>query len=214
MLGDELPPVDGAEAGAWIERGVGVSAAGLIDALVASVFWFRDHERDGRSDYEKVVAEDVAPPLASPACFPRPPAEGALADLNASPDSDDALVPAGAKRLLLCRYWGMNYRKRSLRLAESRLVIDSAAVRRIAKGLNELPPFPSGEFACAFDEGARSYAFFAYPDDISIVVELNFEGCPTATNGRAQVAWLGNPVARQLKHLVPLPPGVRARGSR
>src|ERR1700733_1261940 len=103
----------------------------IAGVVVASVFWFHDRERDGRSDYEKVVAEDVAPPVASLACFPRPPAEGAIADLNANPDSDDALVPSGAKRLLLYRYWGMNYRKRSLRLASSRLVTDPAVVRRI-----------------------------------------------------------------------------------
>jgi hypothetical protein len=189
-------------------RRVVLSVLGLAvvaAAVVASVFWFRDHESDGRSDYEKVVAREVAPPAVSFACFPQPQAEGEIADLNANPESDDALVPAGAKRLLLCRYWGMNHGKRSLRLAKSRLVDDPPTARRIADGLNELSPFPDGTFACPFDEGARTYALFEYSDASAVVVELSFEGCPAATNGRADVAWLGDPVARQVKNLVPLP---------
>jgi hypothetical protein len=75
------------------------------------------------------------------------------------------IVPGEPERLLLCRYWGMNHENRSLRLAKRKVLTDPATVRLIAKGLNDLPPFPDGDFACPSDEGARTYALFAYPDD-------------------------------------------------
>jgi hypothetical protein len=177
----------------------------IVGVIVASVVWFRDHEGDGRSDYEKVFGEEPVAPSVSFACFPRHPEEGKIGDLNENPESDDAIVPGEPERLLLCRYWGMNYEDRSSRLAKRKLITDPATVRLIADGLNELPPFPDGEFTCPSDEGARTYAFFAYPADPPVVAELRFEGCPAATNGRAGVALLGDPVARQVMNLVPLP---------
>lgn len=177
----------------------------IVGAIVASVIWFRSHEGDGRSDYEKVVGEEPFAPAVSFACFPRPPEGGTIGDLNENPESDEAIVPGEPERLLLCRYWGMDYEGRSLRLAKRKLVTDPAAVRLIADGLNDLPPFPDGEFACPSDEGARTYALFAYPNDPPVVVELRSDGCPAATNGWAGVARLGDPVARQVMNLVPLP---------
>jgi hypothetical protein len=177
----------------------------IAGIIVASVVWFRAHEGDGRSDYEKVVGEEPAAASASLACFPRTPEEGKIADLNENPKSVDAIVPGEPDRLLLCRYWGMNHENRSLRLAKRKLITDSATVRLIADGLNDLPPFPDGVSACPSDEGARTYAFFAYPDDPPVVVELNSEGCSAATNGRSGVALFGDPVARQIMNLVPLP---------
>lgn len=176
---------------------------GLL-VIVASAVWVRDHEGDGRSDYEKIFGEEPFAPSVSFSCFPRRP-EGTIGDLNENPESDDAIVPGEPERLLLCRYWGMNYENRSLRLAKRKLITDPATVRVIADGLNELPSFPDGEFACPSDEGARTYALFAYPDDPTVVVELRSEGCPTATNGRAAIALFGDPTARQVMDLVPLP---------
>jgi hypothetical protein len=177
----------------------------IVALIVASVVWLRDHEADGRSDYEKVFGEEPGAPSISSACFPRRPEEGKIADLNENPKSGDAIVPGEPERLLLCRYWGMNYENRSLRLAKRRLITDPTTVRLIADGLNDLPPFPAGEFSCPADEGARTYALFAYPDDSPVIVELRFEGCPAAMNGRMGAASFGDPVVRQVMNLVPLP---------
>jgi len=177
----------------------------LVGAIVAIVVWLRAYEEDGRSPYEKAFGEEPVGPSVSFACFPRNPEEGKIGDLNEHPESDDAIVPGEPERLRLCRYWGTNYEDRSFRLAKRKLIADPATVRLIADGLNELPAFPDGEFSCPSDEGARTYALFAYPDDLPVVVELRSEGCPAATNGRARVALFGDPVARQVMNLVPLP---------
>jgi hypothetical protein len=188
------------------------AALGLLviaGVVVASVIWFRDHEGDGRSDYERLIGDENAAPAASLACFPRPPDERAIGELNQNSDSDDALVPGEPTRLLLCRYWGMNYGNGSLSLAARRLVTNQATVRLVADGLNDLPPFPDGAISCPSDEGARTYALFVDHDHPQVVVELRFEGCPAARNGRAEGARLGDPVARQVMNLVPLPSGPR-----
>jgi hypothetical protein len=182
--------------------GVAVIAA----VIVASVFWFREHEGDGRSDYERVVGQEDAALAASFICFPRSPWEEEVAELNQNPAAEDALVPGETERLLLCRYWGMNHGKQSLKLAKRKLVTKGSDIRQIADGLNDLPDFPDGVFACPSDEGGRTLAIFAYSDDPQLVVELNFEGCSSATNGRGDVASLGDPIARQIENLVPLPP--------
>lgn len=175
----------------------------VVGAIVASVAWVSDREDDGRSPYEKAFGDEPLGPSVTFVCLPRR-WEDEIGDLNENPGSDDVLVPGKPKRLLLCRYWGMNHEGRALRLAVEKRVTDPAAVRLIADGLNELPPFPDGEFACPADEGARTYALFAYPDAPLVVVELRSEGCPVATNGRAGVAQLADPVARQVLSLVPL----------
>jgi|SRR5881394_622047 len=177
----------------------------IVGVIVASVFWFRNHEGDGRSDYEKMLGDEPVARPDSLACFPRRPEEGQIGDLNENPESDDALVPGQPERLLLCRYWGLNHESRPLRLAKRKLITDPATVRLIADGLDGLPPFPNGEFSCPADEGARTYALFAYLDDPPDVVELNFEGCATATNGQAEVVLFRDPVAHQVMNLVPFP---------
>lgn len=179
-----------------------LAIAGII---VASVVWLRDHEGDGRSDYEKLYGEEPFAQSVSFACFPRRKEERRIGDLNENPESDDVIVPGQPERLLLCRYWGMNHEERALRLAKRKLITNATTVRLIADGLNDPPPFPDGESACPSDEGARIYASFAYPDDPPVAVELRSEGCPVATNGQAEVARFGNPVERQVMNLVPLP---------
>jgi len=184
------------------------SILGLLIAvavIVASVVWLRDHEADGRSAYEKVFGEEPVAPSVSFACFPRRPGEGRIADLNENSEIGNVIVPGEPERLLLCRYWGLNYENRSLRLAKKKLITDPTMVRLLADGLNDLPPFPDGAFACPVDEGARTYALFAYPDGSPVVLELSFEGCPAVRNGWTGAASLGDPVARQIKNLVPLP---------
>lgn len=179
----------------------------IVGVIAVSVFLFGHYEGDGGSDYEKILGEDAAVPTVSFACFPRPPEEREIAELNENPDSENELVPGKPERLLLCRYRGMNFGKRSLRLATSKLDSDPERVRLIADGLNELPPFPDGVHTCPFDEGARTYALFAYPNDAPVVVELRFEGCSVASNGRADVTQFGGPVARQVMNFVPLSSG-------
>jgi hypothetical protein len=175
----------------------------IFAVALASVAWFRDHEGDGRSDYEKLARDGPSSRPVPLACFARGPEEGEIGDLNERLAGDTVLVPGQPEQLLLCRYWGLNHGHRSLRLAKRKLVANPATVRLIAGGLNRLPPFPRGEFACPFDEGARTYALFAYPEGSPLVVELSFEGCAAATNGRARAASLRDPVARQVMKLVP-----------
>ncbi len=176
----------------------------IVGVIAASVVWLSDREGDGRSPYEKMFGEEPFAPTVSVACLPRRPEEGGVGALNENPQSDDAIVPGEPERLLLCRYWGMNHENRSFRLAKRKLITDPATVRLIADGLNDLPPFPDGEFTCPSDEGARTYALFAYPDDPPVVVELRSEGCLAATNGQAGIARFGDPIARQVMNLVPL----------
>jgi hypothetical protein len=176
----------------------------IVGSIAASIILIRDREADGRSPYEKVFGEEPLARSVSFACFPRRAAGGAIAALNENTESY-ATVPGEPERLLLCRYWGMNHGTRSLRLATRKLVTDPGTVRLIADGLNDLPPFPDGEFACPSDEGARTYALFAYPDDPPVVVELSSEGCPAARNGWAGTTWFRGSVARLVMNLVPLP---------
>jgi hypothetical protein len=151
--------------------------AAIVGVIVASVVWLRDHEDDGRSPYERLLGDEVVSRSAPFACFPRRPGEEKVAVLNESVERDDAIVPGEPERLLLCRYWGMNHGEKSLRMGKRKLVTDPATVRLIADGLNDLPPFPRGAFSCPVDEGARTYAFFAYPDDPTVIVEVRRLPC-------------------------------------
>jgi hypothetical protein len=77
----------------------------VIPAVIgASVVWFRDHEEDGRSAYEKVEKDEPVVLAASIRCFHRTLDEGTIADVNENSDSEGSLVPGEPERLLLCRY--------------------------------------------------------------------------------------------------------------
>jgi hypothetical protein len=98
-----------------------------------------------------------------------------------------ALVPTGARRVLLCRYDGpfggsgihLSHR---FRLIAGRVIDDPRRVSSLAAELNRLPTI-SGAYACPNDTGAEIVAFFRYgsgPDD---PVKVDVTGCMLATNG-------------------------------
>jgi hypothetical protein len=67
------------------------------------------------------------------------------------------------------------------------LLSNPSAVRSIADEFDNLRPFPKGTFACANDDGSRTYALFHYESEPPVVVEVSFTGCWAASNGHAGV---------------------------
>jgi hypothetical protein len=117
--------------------------------------------------------------------------------------ADAALVPAGARSVLLCRY-GIR------RLVAHRLVSSSATVPRLAGGLNALPS-AAGAYSCPNDDGEEIIAHFGYgsgPDD-PVSVELS--GCQVATNGHVHRLGLDRSVVGKLAALVPWLGTIRGR---
>lgn len=100
------------------------------------------------------------------------------------------LVPAGARRVLLCRYKGFGaYPKpvgpRSFRLIAHRLVTTPATVESLASELNALKA-SHGSQACPNDTGAAIVAFFRYDSAAKAddPVTIHLGGCLIVTNGR------------------------------
>ncbi len=123
-------------------------------------------------------SDATTPPFS---CPPSSPEEGSVASLNANPGTDDELVPGEPDRLLICRYWGLG---RSERLAVKRQFREPSKVREYAADLDNLEPWPEGEYSCEEDDGARTLALFGYPEEAPAVVEISLTGCPSALNGK------------------------------
>jgi hypothetical protein len=95
------------------------------------------------------------------------------------------LVPSGARRVLVCRYGGLNSGFFKMRLVNLRLVLDAATVTRLANEFNALKPFPTGSISCPADFGQNIIAIFSYrpgprSDD---PVTVDTSGCAPVTNG-------------------------------
>ncbi len=120
--------------------------------------------------------------------------------------SATALVPAGARQVLLCRYSGVGpNRARALRLIAHRIVRTRATVDRLAAEFNALRQL-TGVYACPSDSGASIIAFFRYgsapKSDDPVTVDLG--GCLAVTNGHVHrtAVWAPGPaLLRQLKAL-------------
>jgi hypothetical protein len=88
-------------------------------------------------------------------------------------------VPDGARSVLLCRYRGLNPQpKRPGTLARARTVTTARIVRRLARELDALGPFPPRARACPKDDGSEVVAFFRYARTGDDPVAVTLGGCP------------------------------------
>lgn len=143
------------------------------------------------------------------ACPAKSLGEGRIAGLNENPRSKESIVPGEPDRLLLCRYLGLNHGARSDALLRARPVAKPSVVSSIAGGFDDLPPFPKGVFACASDDGSRTYAFFRYEAEPPVVVEVSFTGCWVASNGHADAVAPSAHLRRRLVNLTKRTPDRR-----
>lgn len=122
------------------------------------------------------------------------------------------LVPAGARRVLLCRYSGLAgfpqpVGSARFRLIAHHIVTTPATVRSLATDLNALKP-AIGARACPSDNGTAIVAFFRYGSapkaDDPVTIDLS--SCSSVTNGllqRTAGTVSGLRLVRQLKLLTP-----------
>jgi hypothetical protein len=101
------------------------------------------------------------------------------------PDADHALLPRGARAVLICRYHGANPRARFLRLDSATLIVRAASVADLEQSINDAKPFlPDVPYLCPRDTGPKTMAFFRYGDAHEVAILIRPEGCPTVSNGR------------------------------
>lgn len=94
-----------------------------------------------------------------------------------------ALVPTGARSLLLCDYGGLNAGSNSGRLAASVAVSNASLIELLARSFDTLRA-SRGVFHCPMDDGSEITATFAYPVAAADVVRVDLTGCQTVTNGK------------------------------
>lgn len=133
---------------------------------------------------------------------------GAPASNTLHPASVRSTVPGRPTKALLCRYWGFNRGRQSHTLARRRL-LDRRTTSRMAREMDRIPvpevPEEPTFTTCFFDNDARVYAYFFYPHEPRVVVELHLRGCAAVGNGRAPDKPLPTHLARLIDYLVPLP---------
>lgn len=154
-------------------------------------------------------------------CPPEALEEGGLEAVNRNQASAHVLVPGGAVRVQLCRYWGFagpdgNQTKRTQaragKLRDRRTLRGHEVVRLLAREFDSLETTSNRPMSCPMDEGARMYAVFRYADAPPVPVEVHLSGCQTAYNGRAERArWMTSGLREWLerlltRHSLPTPP--------
>ena len=118
------------------------------------------------------------------------------------------LVPAGAVRVLLCRYDGPFGGPRAhvanrFRLVARRLIVDRVRAGKLGAMLDRIPRASYGYASCP-NSGAAIIAFFRYASGPGDPVRVNLTGCMTATNGQMiSDAGIGEaPVLDELEALI------------
>jgi len=121
--------------------------------------------------------------------------------------SQKAVVPAGAKEMLLCRYWGYGMlkqtretQKRAGTLMSERRFERRSLVRSISGEFDRARP-AHGTYSCPFDDGANLYAEFSYPDQPNVVVEAHLHGCGFVYNGFGRGGFPPTRLMRRLERL-------------
>lgn len=107
--------------------------------------------------------------------------------ISTATGSDGALVPPGARQVLLCRYSGLNPTPADAgRLVAHRLIGYRQAIARLSGEFDALKPFQPGSYACPADFGVKIIAIFRYLAASRSVdpVTLDPNGCAGVTNGR------------------------------
>jgi hypothetical protein len=122
------------------------------------------------------VSASGAPPLG--AC----PRSDRQAAVSARPGATQALVPPGARTVLVCRYSGLGAPGGAFRLTVHDLVSDQATVARLSSELDALTP-ATGVYHCPSDSGADVVARFLYPTGPQDPVTVDLTGCNGVTNG-------------------------------
>lgn len=107
-----------------------------------------------------------------------------------------AVVPSGAKAVLLCRYGPRGGRVRE------RPITSDATVSRLAHELNALPT-ASGTYSCPLDDGESVVADFSYPSGPENPVSVGLSGCAEVSNGHVHRIAAGTPVVGRIEALIP-----------
>ena len=102
--------------------------------------------------------------------------------MSARPGATRALVPPGARAVLLCRYSGLDAAGAAFRLEAQRLVGDEAPVARLSAELGALAP-TTGVYHCPSDTGADVVARFRYASGPQDPVTVDLTGCNPVANG-------------------------------
>ncbi|HEY5332652.1 MAG TPA: hypothetical protein VIJ21_03830 [Solirubrobacterales bacterium] len=115
---------------------------------------------------------------------------GAAAKLNRNPEARQAIVPAGATSMRICRYYGFGAgtqtpktQARVGKLQDQALVHGRDLLESLALALKELEAAPKGPISCPFDEGAQLYAVFSYRDAKPVILDVSLSGCEFVSGG-------------------------------
>jgi hypothetical protein len=128
-----------------------------------------------------------------------------------NPAAKRVLVPVRPRRLLLCRYHGLNPDlTRAGTLARSRRLDKRLTVKRLARKFNALKSFapctnPSGcTIACPASDDTKVVAFFRYRRraDVPVVVEIG--GCGNVSNGQLNRTAMYEPGPKLVTELLTL----------
>jgi hypothetical protein len=123
---------------------------------------------------------------------------------GANQHASHKLVPAGARRAVLCRYAGLNDPSPHA-LAGSGALRSRRRVRALATRFNRLPePGPQAR-ACPNDDGSVVIARFGYRRAPEVTVWTGLSGCSQVTNGALTRLAIGHPgLVARLKQLTGL----------
>lgn len=177
-------------------RTIGFALIVLLSAAVAGVAF-------GQSS-PKLPPQEAEPLPAS--CRTENWGEGeAVTHRNAN--SRKVVVPAGAKEMLLCRYWGYGVLKqtkktqrRAGKLSSERRFERQSLVGSLSREFNRTRP-AHGTYACPLDDGANLYAEFSYADQPNVVVEAHLSGCGFVNNGSGRGGFPPPGLMRRLERL-------------
>ncbi len=109
-------------------------------------------------------------------------------------DTHSRLAPAGASKIILCRYSGLNDRPASALIA-TRVIQNHRNVGDLVTGYNKLPQFPSAAIACPSDDASSILALLLYRSGKVVEVLAGLTGCEGVTNGdlKRTAAGFGTP---------------------
>ena len=133
---------------------------------------------------QSVGKAGISPSHGCPAAAPAQPAAG---DSSAT----GPLVPRHARRVVLCRYNGLDNTPASA-LAQARVLKGRARSRALQRRFNRLPATPDGARACPSDDGTVILARFYTGHAAPTTVTTHVLGCRDATSGTVTRTAIGS----------------------
>jgi hypothetical protein len=116
---------------------------------------------------------------------PSCPPQESVRTINKNPRAATVLVPSGAQKVLLCRYFGGDVaRAKQHRLARSKLITRHSIVESLTSEFDHLEV--QIHHHCPRENGIQIKAFFIYRHEASDVVSVQLRRCSTVSNGRLQ----------------------------